>query len=147
MYVYLPGCSWFVRASEWKADKTEPVTSGRGSLRLSWPLSLCKPVVCSGLFSSIFFLFEKYFSLQTKIIICSIQFSSVQSLSRVQLFGTPESQHSRPPCPSPTPRVHSDSHPLSWCCHPAISSSVIPFSSCPQSFPASESFPMSQLFS
>ena len=57
-----------------------------------------------------------------------------------------ESQHARPPCPSPTPRVHSDSHPLSQWCHPAISSSVIPFSSCPQSLPASESFPMSQLF-
>ena len=57
-----------------------------------------------------------------------------------------ESQHARPPCPSPTPRVHSDSHPSSQWCHPAISSSVIPFSSCPQSLPASESFPMSQLF-
>ena len=57
-----------------------------------------------------------------------------------------ESQHSRPPCPSPTPRVHSDSRPSSQWCHPAISSSVIPFSSCPQSLPASESFPMSQLF-
>ena len=57
-----------------------------------------------------------------------------------------ELQHARPPCPSPTPGVHSDSHPLSWWCHPAISSSVIPFSSCPQSLPASESFPMSQLF-
>ena len=57
-----------------------------------------------------------------------------------------ESQHARPPCPSPTPGVHSDSSPLSQRCHPAISSSVIPFSSCPQSFPASESFPMSQLF-
>ena len=57
-----------------------------------------------------------------------------------------ESQHSRPPCPSPTPRVYSDSCPLSWWCHPAISSSVIPFSSCPQSLPASGSFPMSQLF-
>ena len=57
-----------------------------------------------------------------------------------------ESQHSRPPCPSPTPRVHSDSHPLSQWCHPAISSSVVPFSSCSQSLPASESFPMSQLF-
>ena len=56
-----------------------------------------------------------------------------------------ESQHARPPCPSPTPRVHSDSRPSNpWC--PAISSSVIPFSSCPQSLPASESFPMSQLF-
>ena len=57
-----------------------------------------------------------------------------------------ESQHTRPPCPSPTPRVHSDSRPLSQWCHPAISSSFVPFSSCPQSLPASESFPMSQLF-
>ena len=57
-----------------------------------------------------------------------------------------ESQPVRPPCPSPTLGVHSDSHPSSQWCHPAISSSVIPFSSCPQSLPASESFPMSQLF-
>ena len=57
-----------------------------------------------------------------------------------------ESQHATPPRPSPTPRVHSDSHPSSQWCHPAISSSVVPFSSCPQSLPASESFPMSQLF-
>ena len=57
-----------------------------------------------------------------------------------------ESQHTRPPGPSPTSRVHSDSHPSSQWCHPAISSSVIPFSSCPQSIPVSESFPMSQLF-
>ena len=56
-----------------------------------------------------------------------------------------ESQHARPPYPSPTPRVHSDSHPSSQWCHPAISSSVVPFSSCPQSFPASGSFQMSQL--
>ena len=56
-----------------------------------------------------------------------------------------ESQHARPPCPSPTPGVHSDSHPSSQWCHLAISSSVVPFSSCPQSLPASESFPMSQL--
>ena len=57
-----------------------------------------------------------------------------------------KSQHTKPPCPSPTPGVHSDSRPSSQRCHPAISSSVIPFSSCPQSHPASESFPMSQLF-
>ena len=57
-----------------------------------------------------------------------------------------ELQHSRPPCPSPTPRVHSNSCPLSRWCHPAISSSGVPFSSCPQSLPASESYPMSQLF-
>ena len=53
-----------------------------------------------------------------------------------------ESQHARPPCPSPTPGVYSNSCPLSWWCHPAISSSVVPFSSCPQSLPASRSFPM-----
>ena len=57
-----------------------------------------------------------------------------------------ELQHARPPCPSPSPRVQSNSRPSSWRCHPAISSSVVPFSSCPQSLPASESFPMSQLF-
>ena len=57
-----------------------------------------------------------------------------------------ESQHTRPPCPSPTPGVHWDSRPSSQWCHPAISSSIVPFSSCPQSLPASESFPMSQLF-
>ena len=56
-----------------------------------------------------------------------------------------ELHHARPPCPSPTPRIHSNSRPLSWWCHPAISSSVVPFS-CPQSLPASESFPMNQLF-
>jgi len=80
-------------------------------------------------------------------LISFLQFSSVQSLSCVQLFATPhESQHTKPPCPSPTPRVHSDSRPSSQWCHPAISSFVVPFSSCPQSLPASESFPMSQLF-
>ena len=57
-----------------------------------------------------------------------------------------ESQHARPPCPSPTAGVHPNSCPSSWWCHPGISSSVIPFSSCPQSLPASGSFPMSQLF-
>ena len=57
-----------------------------------------------------------------------------------------ESQHARPPCLSPTPGVHSNSCPSSWWCHPAISSSVVPFSSCPQSLPASGSFPMRQLF-
>ena len=75
-------------------------------------------------------------------------FSSVQfSRSVVSDSLQPhESQQARPPCPSTTPGVHSDSRPLSPWCHPAISSSVVPFSSCPQSLPASESFPMSQLF-
>ena len=57
-----------------------------------------------------------------------------------------ESQHIRPPCPSPTPGVYSDSCPSSQWCHPAISSSVVPLSSCPQSLPESGSFPMNQLF-
>ena len=57
-----------------------------------------------------------------------------------------ESQHSRPPCPSPIPGVYPNSCPLSWWCHPTISSFVVPFSSCPQSSPAPESFPTSQLF-
>ena len=75
-------------------------------------------------------------------------FSSVQfSCSVVSYSLRPhELQHARPPCPSPTPGVHPNSSPSSRWCHPAISSSVIPFSSCPQSLPASESFPMSQLF-
>ena len=74
--------------------------------------------------------------------------SSVQfSRSVVSDYLRPhELQHSRPPCPSPTPGVHTNPCPLSWWGHPAISSSIIPFSSCPQSFPASGSFPMSQLF-
>ena len=77
-----------------------------------------------------------------------VQFSLVQfSRSVVSDSLRPyESQHTRPPCLSPTPGVHSDSHPSSQWCHPAISSSVLPFPSWPQSLPASESFPMSQLF-
>ena len=76
-----------------------------------------------------------------------VQFSSVQFIRSVLPTLPPhESQHARPPCPSPSAGVHSNSRPLSRWCHPAISSNVVPFSSCPQSLPASESFPMSQLF-
>ena len=76
------------------------------------------------------------------------QFSSVQFSCSVvsDPLGPHELQHARPPCPSPTPGVYSNSRPLSWWCHPPISSSVIPFSSFPQALPASESFPVSQLF-
>ena len=85
---------------------------------------------------------------------CSSQRLNVYSVESVQFSHSllsdslqpHESQHARPPCPSPTPRVHPDSRPSSQWCHPAISSSVVPFSSCPQSLPASEFFPMSQLF-
>ena len=72
------------------------------------------------------------------------QFSSISVLS--DSLQPHELQHARPPCPSPTPRVHSNSRPLSRWCHPAISSSVVPFSSYPQSLSAPGSFPMSQLF-
>ena len=78
----------------------------------------------------------------------TIQFSSVHfSCSVVSDFLQPHKlQHARPPCLSPTPGVHPNSCKSSWWCHPAISSSVVPFPSCPQSLPASESFPTSQLF-
>ena len=75
--------------------------------------------------------------------VLSVQFSFVAQSNSLWPH---ESQHARPPCPSPTPGVYSNSCPSSRWCHPAISSSVIPFSSCPQSLPASGSFPMSQLF-
>ena len=79
----------------------------------------------------------------TEVFKSSVQFSSSVVSNSLRPH---ESQHTRPSCPSPTPGVHSDSRPSGQWCHPAISSSVIPFSSCPQSLPPSESFPMSQLF-
>ena len=85
---------------------------------------------------------------QTFRLLPCLQFSSVQ-FSRSVMSNSlrpHESQHTRPPCPSPAPGVHPDSCPSSQWCQPAISSSVVPFSSCPQSLPASESFPMSLLF-
>ena len=78
-----------------------------------------------------------------KLILSSVQFSHSVVSKSLQPHGL---QHARPPCPSPTPRVYSDSCPFSQWCHLAISSSVIPFSSCLQSFPASGSFQMSQFF-
>ena len=74
----------------------------------------------------------------------NIQFSSLAQLCPTLRHHEP--QHARPPYPSPNPRVHPNSCASSQWCHPAISSSVVPFSSCPKSLPASESFPMSQLF-
>ena len=85
---------------------------------------------------------NKKISLIEKSVILLI--SSVQSLSCIRLFATPWTAVHRPPCPSPAPRVHPNPCPSSQWCHPAISSSVIPFS-CPHSFPASGSFQMSQL--
>ena len=72
-----------------------------------------------------------------------VQFSHSLMSESLQSHGL---QHARPPCPSPTPRIYSNSCPLTWWCHPTISFSVIPFSFCLQSFPASGSFQMSQFF-
>ena len=83
------------------------------------------------------------YTLRIKFRSSSVQFSHSVVSDSLQPH---ELQQARPPCPSPTPGVHSDSRPSSWWCHSAISSSVVPFSSCPQSLPTSESFPMSQLF-
>ena len=77
----------------------------------------------------------------SRTVVCLL--SSVQSLSRIWLFATHGLQHARPPCPSPAPGVYSNSCPLSWWCHPTISSSVVPFSLSLQSFPVSGSFQMS----
>ena len=83
------------------------------------------------------------FFLGAKNMVENVQFSSI---CRIWLFATPWLQHARPPCRSPTPRVDSNSCPLSQCCHPTISSSVIPFSSRLKAFPGSGSFQMSQFF-
>ena len=81
-----------------------------------------------------------------QIFFFTFQFSSVRLLCRVRLFPTPWITAHQASLSITTPRVHSDSRPLSHWCHPAISSSVVPFYSCPQSLPASGSFPVSQLF-
>ena len=105
-------------------------------------------------FHAIYWLFNflKQFLLLNSIL--SYSFPAVSLFSSVQFSHSVvsdslwphELQHARPPCPLPTPGVHWDSRPSSQWCHPAISSSVVPFSSCPQALPASESFPVSQLF-
>ena len=87
--------------------------------------------------------------ISVKMVNFCVRYQSVSPFSRSVMSDSlrpHELQHTRPPCPSPTPRVYPDSCPLSRWCHPTISSSVSPFSSCPQSFPASGSFQMSQFF-
>ena len=100
-------------------------------------------MTCTPFYISCYRNFEYISPILNFLSLGSVQFSS----SVVSDFLWPhEPQHSRPPCPSTTPGVYPNSCPLSWWCHPTISSSVISFSSCPQSFPASGSFQMSQLF-
>ena len=124
--------------------------------RLTWEESSSKVFLVRGKMQE--YIWVKYMYTSDELKKCKIKSSEVITLLRVSQFSQfshsvvsnslrpHELQHSRPPCPSPTPGVHSNSCPSSWWCHPAISSSVVPFSSCPQALPASESFPMSQLF-
>ena len=105
-------------------------------LYLPW----CNGAICHDLRYLMFILSHLFHSLPSP---SSVQFShSVLSDS----LRPHEPQHTRPPCPSLTPGVHPNPCQLSWWCHPEVLSSVVPFSSCPQSFPASGSFQMSQLF-
>ena len=89
------------------------------------------------------FIFRKPASIRQTLIFNLVQFSRSVVSDSLRSHGL---EHSRPPCPLSTPGVYSNSCPSSWWCHPTISSSVVPFSSCLQSFPASRSFPMSQFF-
>ena len=101
------------------------------------PFSLASPTLAGGFFTS---------SATWEALLLTIQFSQFSRSVVSDSLRPHESQHARPPCPSQTPGVYSNSCPSSRWCHPASSSSVVPFSSCPQSLPASGSFPMSQLF-
>ena len=102
------------------------------------PASLASPALVGGFFTtSTTWEVQIWFQFHSVQFSCSVVSNSLRS-HRLQ--------HTRPPCPSPTPGVYSNSCPLSRWCHPTISSSVIPFSSCLQSFPASGSFQMSQIF-
>ena len=95
--------------------------------------------------SALCIMWPKYWSFRlVSCILCSVEFSHSVVSDSLLPHGL---QHARPPCLSPPPGVHWNSRPSSWWCHPTISSSVVPFSSCPQSFLVSGSFQMSQLFS
>ena len=116
-----------------------PINQNHWIVLLHWPKNKIKRLL-HGFYQTRICFFLKF--------ICSVPFSSVQFSHSVMSnsLRLHESQHARPPCPSPTPGVHPNPCPSSRWCHPAISSSVLLFSSCPQSFPASGSFQMSQLF-
>ena len=151
-----------LRSSSPPARVAQPHPSVSKSLfHVGWPLNLCfsrmhswwipsiyLPIHLLSLWLHLAWFYPVYwlFLLQwSSFLSPGFWFSSVQSLNYVYLW--PHGlQHARLPCPSPTPRACSNSCPSSRWCHPTISSSVVPFSPCPQSFPASGSFPMRQLF-
>ena len=116
---------------------------GTGTKLILYYTTKLKQTQCD--FSLFFFLF---FLLSFFLLLYHLSplYRSVESLIHVWLFATSWAAHARPPCPTPTPRACSNSCPLTQWCHPTISSFIVPFSSCPQSFPASGSFQMTQLF-
>ena len=116
---------------------------GTGTKLILYYATKLKQTQCD--FSLFFFLF---FLLSFFLLLYHLSplYRSVESLIHVWLFATSWAAHARPPCPTPTPRACSNSCPLTQWCHPTISSFIVPFSSCPQSFPASGSFQMTQLF-
>ena len=132
-------------------ETSPPGSSGHG---ISWAeywsgLPFPTPVLYSRSLLIIYFIYSSAYICQSVFQLdLSPPFSSVQFSRSIMsdCLRPHESQHARLPCPSPTPGIYPNSCPSSRWCHPAISSSVVPFSSCPQSLPASESFPMSQLF-
>ena len=124
---------------------------GGGKRHTASKWSPCQLLTCKVSYCSLLSLHVLHWKTESVVIFVSLGYSkdsvqSVQLLSCVRLFPTPGLQHTRPPCPLPTPGVYSNSCPLSQWCHPTISSSVVPFSSHLQSFPATGSFQMSQLF-
>ena len=130
----------------WTEEPGSLQSMGLQRVRRNWATNtyICVCVcVCVCVYTYIYIYTHIYIHIYIYIHIRSDQISRSVMSDSSRLH---ESQHSRPPYTSPTPGVHSDSRPSSQRCHPAISSSVIPFSSCPQSLPESESFPMSQLF-
>ena len=132
--VVMSGCeSWTTKKAECQRIDAFELWCCRRLLRVPWTARKSNQSILKEI--NLEYLLER--------LISSVQFSRSVVSDSLQPH---ESKHARPPCPSPIPRVHSDSRPSSPWCHPAISSSVIPFSSCPQSLQASESFPVSQLF-
>ena len=138
IFYSLHSCHSWERPSLTLLPKMEPTQFW---VYLPYVIFLCEKLTSSYIYVSV--CIDVYFLYLYINCLSSVQFShSIISNS----LRPHELQHPRPSYPSPTPGVYSNSCPSSWWCQPAISSSVIPFSSCPQSLPASGSFPMSQLF-
>ena len=138
-------CVWFV-VTLWTVTHQAPLSMGFSRQEYWSRLPFPSPEVFLTQGPNLYLLYLLHWQAGSLPLTLPGDLSSVQSLSRVRLFATQWITAHQASCTSPTPRVHSSSCPLSRWCHPAISSSVVPFSSCPQSLRASGSFPVSQLF-